>query len=873
MNTIMQCATLLFEHVHDTAIPLPSLYEIIDGLPMSDPVSLVDNLVSNDKVLLKQSEEGTATDSLKRALAEWVAFKQKSSDAPVRIRPAYDWLGMELAQRIVDELQEFLDLQEKEEPVHRKNQVGLLRSLSQRFQILPSSLMVQNVRREGGNPVAGGGFADIWRGTLQGKTVCLKVLRIVVEQDVTVRDTIRKEFCREALIWRQLRHPNILPLLGVNISLFYPSFCLVSPWMENKDIIAYLKQNPDHSLRTALSEVAAGLRYMHSVVPPLVHGDIRGANILVTDDRRCCLADFGLSVITTSSQAWTMTTSSSSASKGTMRWLAPEYITSEIPNHPSRDIYAFGWFAWQMFTQKPPFSDRKNEAAVLLHLMGGGRLDRPQDDRYSDAIWKLTTQCWAENVQARPSAHQIFDALNGSIHVTSDSSILFKLGCDYEQQKEYDRARDTFEQIVLVDPVHTQALLRLGRLYHQDETSFQNQDLAILYVTQNSSDAQTWYLLGQAYRAGQKYNKAYEAYQQAIDQTRDALDAYSRAIRIHPYIPELWLNLGSLYETNEQVPDAIDAYNRASELDPENRDISSRIRLLRVAQETGGRLPVPLAPRNIDPIVYATVVLPPLAWVHPPALLELPNQPAVLPDLAGSPVLSGLLDQQRLLPNSNSGTARIPPPPTPQLKSSATRPSPPVTIADSSHGLLAHPLAPTQVNGPVRDDGNHAQQNFHEVSRAIYLLIQMCIPHVGSSQHLAPRTSSPFVPPSSPFEPRWSFPPSAVQAHVPRASSLLALSSALPGPPAPPASGSAVASAVASGQRYDLSPTVYPPLLKPNSKTESERQPNTQEPDAGSTSSNNSGASSPPMTMKRSRSRTPDRQTKRSRFRNKFDSK
>ena len=88
--------------------------------------------------------------------------------------------------------------------------------------------------------------------------------------------------------------------------------------------------------------------------------------------------------------------------------------------------------------------------------------------------------------------------------------------------------------------------------------------------------------------AGQKYNKAYEAYQQAvyrdgrnptfwcsigvlyfqINQYRDALDAYSRAIRINPYISEVWFDLGSLYEScNNQISDAIDAYARASELD------------------------------------------------------------------------------------------------------------------------------------------------------------------------------------------------------------------------------------------------------------------------------------------------------------------
>lgn len=82
--------------------------------------------------------------------------------------------------------------------------------------------------------------------------------------------------------------------------------------------------------------------------------------------------------------------------------------------------------------------------------------------------------------------------------------------------------------------------------------------------------------------AGQKYNKAYEPYQQAvyrdsrnptlwcsisvlyvqINQYCDALDAYSPAIRINPYIPEVWYELGSLYEScNNQIGDATGAYH------------------------------------------------------------------------------------------------------------------------------------------------------------------------------------------------------------------------------------------------------------------------------------------------------------------------
>jgi glucose repression mediator protein len=111
--------------------------------------------------------------------------------------------------------------------------------------------------------------------------------------------------------------------------------------------------------------------------------------------------------------------------------------------------------------------------------------------------------------------------------------------------------------------------------------------------------------------AGQKYNKAYEAYQQAvycdgriltfwcsigvlyfqINQFHDALDAYSCAICINSYISEVWFDLSSLYEScNNQISDTIDAYAQASKLNSSNPAISQHLQLLKMAQAMGGQL-------------------------------------------------------------------------------------------------------------------------------------------------------------------------------------------------------------------------------------------------------------------------------------------
>ncbi|KAJ3053739.1 glucose repression mediator protein [Rhizophlyctis rosea] len=197
----------------------------------------------------------------------------------------------------------------------------------------------------------------------------------------------------------------------------------------------------------------------------------------------------------------------------------------------------------------------------------------------------------------------------------TEIDIWFQIGHVYEQQKEYRAAQEAYERVLAENPNHAKVLQQLGWLYHQQNSNFSNQDLAISFLTRSleadMNDAQTWYLLGRCYMAQQKYNKAYEAYQQAvyrdgrnptfwcsigvlyyqINQYRDALDAYSRAIRLNPYISEVWYDLGTLYEScNNQINDALDAYTRASELDPSNPHIKQRLQMLRNAQANGGQV-------------------------------------------------------------------------------------------------------------------------------------------------------------------------------------------------------------------------------------------------------------------------------------------
>ncbi|KAJ7622667.1 kinase-like domain-containing protein, partial [Mycena polygramma] len=210
-----------------------------------------------------------------------------------------------------------------------------------------------------------------------------------------------QQFCREALVWQHLQHPFILPLIGIDRETFPSSLCMVSPWMENGTVLKYLNDHGRANVDKLLSEIAQGLQYLHS--RNIVHGDLRGANILITQDWSACLADFGL---TSLSDATAATHTSHRA--GSIRWMAPELIDPERFGKPflrtaATDIYAFGCVCLELYTGRPPFANL-SETASLLRVINGDRCERPSGEpAMSDALWKHVNEYWAQDPAMRPT--------------------------------------------------------------------------------------------------------------------------------------------------------------------------------------------------------------------------------------------------------------------------------------------------------------------------------------------------------------------------------------------------------------------------------------------------------------------------------------
>ncbi|KAJ7147395.1 kinase-like domain-containing protein, partial [Mycena filopes] len=245
------------------------------------------------------------------------------------------------AQSIVDAIQEALNrgylMAQDRRRAHR-----ILRKLSESSDRLPSSLFLSGVTDREEQPTFVGDFADIYRASYGSKTVALKHMRQFT-QSSELHDVRLK-----LIDWKNLHHPYILPFMGIDRESIPASLCIVSPWMENGMILDHLNAHGRSNVDKFLSEIAQGLQYLHSC--DIVHGDLRGANILINEDFSACLANFGLGVFTSTH---------TSTRAGSLYWMAPELIDRIVPTSAS-DVYAFGCVCFEVCVLTTPLISRLN---------------------------------------------------------------------------------------------------------------------------------------------------------------------------------------------------------------------------------------------------------------------------------------------------------------------------------------------------------------------------------------------------------------------------------------------------------------------------------------------------------------------------------
>ena len=132
-----------------------------------------------------------------------------------------------------------------------------------------------------------GFFSDVYRGHWRNRIVAIKVL---------AQTTPRQLFVHEVKIWKTLKHPNVVELLGASSTTGDPPWFFVSPYYKNGSLVKYLKARTsldNVDVLRMIHQIAKGMAYLHG--KGVLHGDLKGANILVDDRGHCVIADFGQS--------------------------------------------------------------------------------------------------------------------------------------------------------------------------------------------------------------------------------------------------------------------------------------------------------------------------------------------------------------------------------------------------------------------------------------------------------------------------------------------------------------------------------------------------------------------------------------------------
>ena len=331
---------------------------------------------------------------------------------------------------------------------------------------LPKSLSIPLCCNPADTPRYSGVFADVWKGSHDGLEVAAKALRVYRTSDF---DEIRKvdrlqlpvhinklivsvqRFCKEVIAWRALRHPNVLPLLGMTME--DRRFVMVSEWMKNGNIIDFLKNKGADRLELVRPVLPFFSPMTNDSVIVAGRGGYKGAglharsgnspwksrwgmcfnptstnfitssrchkhNIMIDDDGCAVVAGFGLITLVPGQSTFL----SSCMDAGAVQWMSPELLNPEkfglsgIQQTKESDCYALGMVAYEILSGCAPFGTN-GHFAILRKVVDGEHPERPQGDAgklFTDEIWSMLDCCWEAEPRVRASARDMLRCLEGN---------------------------------------------------------------------------------------------------------------------------------------------------------------------------------------------------------------------------------------------------------------------------------------------------------------------------------------------------------------------------------------------------------------------------------------------------------------------------
>ena len=269
-----------------------------------------------------------------------------------------------------------------------------------------------------------GSFGQVYRASWNHIDVAVKFMSM---KDIDVSQS-SKEFVRsmdelekEVSIMTQLRHPNIVLLLGVVRS----TPAIVVEFCTRGSLFSVLQRHMKPGAPQLLWKVrlqmalgaAAGMLYLHDV--PVLHRDLKSANLMVDRYYRVKVGDFGLSRV--HDEIVGSGERDGSCSLHSPRWMAPE-VLKDGKHSKASDVYSYGIVLWEIQSLKTPFKEL-NVYQILSAVDEGERPDEttsfgpqyPEANLYRD----LMRKAWDQDPKMRPTFEDIVTEVQNLIELQS----------------------------------------------------------------------------------------------------------------------------------------------------------------------------------------------------------------------------------------------------------------------------------------------------------------------------------------------------------------------------------------------------------------------------------------------------------------------
>jgi len=257
-----------------------------------------------------------------------------------------------------------------------------------------------------------GASGTVFKGLFLGVEVAIKVVKKELATDI-------EDFVKEFTTMYQVRSPNVISLFG---AILEPKLCLVMELAHMGSLYNVLR-NPtfNSSWESTFDfglEAAEGMAFLHSLQPPLLHRDLKTLNLMVTNQMKIKVGDFGLSIFDNANKGEREVT-------GTAAYLAPETLEG-VPFTIKADVYAFAVVFWELVNMtlkqeyQQPFEEYKFTMDMQILYAVSSRDLRPSlPKQCPPEIITFLSKCWSKTPEERPD----FPALIGLLR---DLEVVFR---------------------------------------------------------------------------------------------------------------------------------------------------------------------------------------------------------------------------------------------------------------------------------------------------------------------------------------------------------------------------------------------------------------------------------------------------------------